>query len=254
MTEATTASLRNVFGPLSHEPPAPTEAEKDAKERAEAQAQAVMAEDLPAKAKIHQKTDVLLVPSKRIDGSSEDPPWMVPEPILWDWLRQVPIEHIEERHLDGLNSSFWARYRNRDGQLRSALLKFGGLGRDHVYELWGTQFMLDPEKYDVLRRELAAYEAAKACGMEDMVAPLAAREVNLVPLISDSVRDRLSVAMRIPSHRGGREAWDYWATASAPDLRPELRRVLGHAGPGRVHEVGTSERPPAAQYPSGYCL
>jgi hypothetical protein len=154
---------------------------------------------LPAIPKVNRKTGVLLVPSRRIDGSSEDPPWTVPEPILWDLLRKAEIEHVEERHLDGLNSSFWARYRNKDGRVRSALLKFGGLGRDHVYEVWGTRFMLDPGHYDVLRRELAAYEAAKACGMEDMVAPVAAREVNLVPLISDAVRSRISSAMRVPS-------------------------------------------------------
>jgi len=112
-------------------------------------------------------------------------------------LRQVDIEHVEERHLDGSSASFWARYRNRDGRIRSALLKFGGVGRDHLYEVWGDRFQLDPKSYDVLRREQAAYEAAKACGMDDMVAPVVAREVDIAPLISGAVRSRISKVMKI---------------------------------------------------------
>ena len=188
--------LRSVFGAFSHTPPAPSQGEAEARKKAKAEKSAYTPEALPGAPVYHQKTGILLVPTKRFDGSSQDPPWNMPEPILWDWLRTVNIEHVEERCLSGIGGSLWARYRNFDGQLRSALLRFGGVSRDHAMEYWGAEYNLDGP-YDLMKRELAAYEAMKALGCEDLAPPLAAKEMNLVPLISDAIRERVGRELKI---------------------------------------------------------
>jgi len=190
------AKLRSVFGALSHAPPGPSQRDVEAKKKAKAEKSAYVAETLPASPVYHQKTGVLMVPSKRFDGSSVDPPWNMPEPILWDWLRTTKIEHIEERSLSGIGGVLWARYRNYDGQLRSALLRFGGVSRGHALGHWGAEYSLEGP-YDLLKREQAAYEAMKALGCEDIAPPLAARETNLVPLISDATRERVGRELKI---------------------------------------------------------
>jgi hypothetical protein len=190
------AKLRSVFGALSHAPPGPSQSDVEAKKKAKAEKSAYVAETLPAAPVYHQKTGVLMVPSKRFDGSTDDAPWNMPEPVLWDWLRTANIEHIEERSLSGVGGVLWARYRNFDGQLRSALLRFGGVSRGHALEHWGAEYNLEGP-YDLLKREQAAYEVMKALGCEDIAPPLAAKETNLVPLISDATRDRVGRELRI---------------------------------------------------------
>lgn len=185
--------LRSVFGSFSQDLPEPTQVDVDAAHDEARDASVIIQSTLPDKPKI-AKTGLLEVPSMRIDGSSEDPPWNVPEPILWDLIRQAPIEFVEERVMDGLNGVFWARYRNHEGQLRSGLLRFDPLNKAY-YENWRAEFGLRSK--DILRRNLAAYEAAKAFGMEDMVAPVASREVNLVPLISDAARETVAAELKI---------------------------------------------------------
>jgi len=191
--------LSEVFGSFSHNPPSPTGVDNDAKKEMERQQGAVFPSELPPAPEIHPRTRMVVVPSMRIDGSEEDPPWNVPEPVLWDLLRAVPVEFIEERILDGSNGVFWCRYRNQDGELRSGLLRFDGVNRQDAYQTYGAEYVLNPGEKSLLRREQAAYEAAKACGMEDMVPPMAAREVNLVPLISDAIRERIAGRLRIPT-------------------------------------------------------
>lgn len=190
------STLRNVFGAFSHTPPEPSRREAEVKEKAKAEQSAYVAETLPEAPVYHDKTGVLLVPSKRFDGSTKDPPWSIPEPILWDWLRTVKIEHIEERGLSGMNGSLWARYRNYDGQLRSGLLRMSGGAREHALGALGVEYGLDGQ-YGLLKREQAAYEAMKALGCEDLAPPMAAREVNLVPLISDAMRERVGRELKI---------------------------------------------------------
>jgi hypothetical protein len=159
--------------------------------------QALAPEVLPASPKLHEKSRVVLLPSCRIDGSVNDAPWTIAEPTLWNWLRTTLIEHVEERVLDGLGGSFWVRCRNDEGELRSALLRFDTVGYDKVYEVWGEEYGLSAENHDVLRREQAAYEVAKGLGCEDLLPPTAVRVVNLVPLVSDAVRDRVAAELGI---------------------------------------------------------
>ena len=191
------AKLRSVFGAFSHAPPEPSRRDVEAQEKARAEQNAYVAEQLPASPVYHQKTGVLLIPSKRFDGSTDDPPWNIPEPILWDWLRTTKIEHIEERCLSGVGGVFWARYRNYDGQLRSALLRFGGVSREASLGPLGAEYSLEGP-YDLLKREQASYESMKALGCEDIAPPVAARETNLVPLISDATREKVGREMKVP--------------------------------------------------------
>lgn len=188
------APLRNAFGALSQDQPGPSARLSD---KPAYDAVALAPEVLPDTPILHAKTGVVLLPSCRIDGSSVDAPWNIAEPTLWNWLRTTPVEHVEERALDGLGGAFWVRCRNQDGALRSALLKFDTVGHDHVYEAWGQEYVLSVENHDVLRREQAAYEIAKGLGCEDLLPPISAVEVNLVPLISDSVRDRVAAELGI---------------------------------------------------------
>jgi hypothetical protein len=123
----------------------------------------------------------------------------MPEPILWDLLRTAKIEHIEERVLSGANGTMWARIRDQDGAIRSALLCFDGISKRSCYEEHGGEYQLDPAAHSLLSRSQAAWEVAKACGMDDLVPPMAVREVNLVPLISDAMRERIAKEYRIPS-------------------------------------------------------
>jgi len=140
----------------------------------------------------YHASSLLMEPTRRIDGSTSNPPWNMAEPVLWDFLRQVEIEHVEERVVDVLHGNLWVRYRGQAGELRSGLLSLGGIRGSAMYEVWGEEYSLSPENNDLLRRQQAFYEAAKAFGMEDMAAPVAAREINLVPLISDAVRERVA--------------------------------------------------------------
>jgi len=149
-------------------------------------------EQLPAQAMPHEKTGIVLVPSRRIDGSDLDAPWNGSEQTIWNWLRTTPIEFIEERVLTGLDGTFWARCRNDEGRLRSTLLRFDTIGLEDLYKLWGVEYGIAAENHDILRREQAAYEIAKGLGCEDMVPPLAVRTLNLVPLISDAVREKVA--------------------------------------------------------------
>lgn len=172
-----TSKIRSVFGALSHKPPEPSRRDAEADDKARAEASAYVAENLPASPVYHKKTGVLMVPSKRFDGSTKDPPWNMPEPILWDWLRTVTIESVDDRVLSGGNGSLWARYRNFDGQIRSGLLRLSGEFREHVFTHWGVEYALE-DQYDLLKREQAAYEVMKALGCEDLAPPLSVREVS----------------------------------------------------------------------------
>jgi hypothetical protein len=158
---------------------------------------ALVPDVLPAAPELHEKTGIVLVPTRRIDGSLVDSPWSIPEPSAWNWLRTVTIEHVEERVLDGMGGAFWARCRNDDGELRSALIRFDSVGFETIYSTWGEEYGLSIENHDVLRREQAAYEAAKSLGCEDLAPPIAARQVNLVPLISDAVREAVAARYEI---------------------------------------------------------
>lgn len=191
MTSSPLPRLRSVFGPLAQNPPDVTPAPVPEQQPPVADTSGVP-DVLPVEPVFHPKTEILLVPTCRIDGSEKNSPWNFSEPQLWNWLRTTPIEHIDEQVFDGTNGTFWAWCRNDEGELRGTYLRFDTVGYDQVYELWGEEYTLMPDAHDPLRREQAAYEAAKALGCEDIVPPIAAREVNLVPLISDAIRDKVA--------------------------------------------------------------
>lgn len=195
MTSSPLSQLRSVFGPLSQNPPEafvpPPPQSLPPPEMGDPP------DVLPAEPVFEPTTEVLLVPSRRIDGSSLDAPWNLSEPEIWNWLRTTPIELVDEQLLDGTDGCFWAWCRKEDGELRGAFLRFDTVGFETIYETWGDEYTLSPEAHDPLRREQAAYEVAKALGCEDMVPPIAARVVNLVPLISDAVRDKVAAKYSI---------------------------------------------------------
>ena len=143
--------LKSVFGTFSRAAAEPSQAEIEAAKKAEAEESAYVAEELPGSPVYQSKTGVLMVPTRRFDGSSDDPPWNMPEPVFWDWLRTVDIESVEDDCLSGASGAMWARYRNYDGQLRSALLRFGGVSRDHVFGSLGAEYSLEGP-YDLLLR------------------------------------------------------------------------------------------------------
>lgn len=183
------AELSNVFGTLSHVPPAPS----PAAEEPPAEANAEIAPELPLEPIISPHSGMVIFPAARFDGDPEAPPWNTPEPALWDVLREAPIEMIEERVLDGAGGIFWARVRMGE-DLRSCWLKFedpsGGMSRR-----WGDEYQLDDD-YALLRREQAGYEIVKALGSEDLMPPLAVRDVDPVPLLSDALRERIARQLR----------------------------------------------------------
>lgn len=194
MPSAQLSQLRKVFGPLTQNPPE--------QKAAPLEGPSVGSDDgvpgiLPPSPVLHKKTEVVLVPSRRVDGSKLDAPWNISEQEAWNWLRTTKIEHLDEQLFDGTDGLFLAWCRNDDGNLRATYLRFDTIGYENIYEAWGDEYTLLPEAHDSLRREQAAYEVAKALGCEDIVPPIAAREVNLVPLISDAVRDRVAKKYKI---------------------------------------------------------
>lgn len=197
MTSSPLPQLRSVFGPLAQNPPDRTAAPAPVEQPPAEVDMSGVPDVLPAEPVYHPKTEIVLVPSCRIDGSESNPPWNFPEPQLWNWLRTTPIEHVDEQVFDGTNGTFWAWCRNDEGELRGTYVRFDTVGFDEIYELWGEEYTLIPDAHDPLRREQAAYEVAKALGCEDMVPPIAAREINLVPLISDAIRDKVAAKYNI---------------------------------------------------------
>jgi hypothetical protein len=188
--------LRSVFGPLTQNPP-------EQRDQQPVEPEPEMAADdgvpgvLPAQPVFHHKTEVVLVPSRRIDGSELDAPWNLSEQEAWNWLRTTSIEHLDEQLFDGTDGMFLAWCRSDEGELRATYLRFDTIGYETIYDIWAREYTLSPDAHDPLRREQAAYEVAKAMGCEDMVPPIAAKEVNLVPLISDAVRDRVAAKYKM---------------------------------------------------------
>lgn len=192
------SQLRNVFGTMSHEPPAPPAGvEPEVEEPPVADETA----DGMGSAVISDRTGLVLQPNLRFDGDPDSPPWNHPEPEICAWLAEQEIELVEERIFFGAGGNLWARMRDDKGQLRSVFLKMYGVGHDYIYEHYGHEFLLDKESHDLAKRELAAYEVAKACGCEDLVPPMAGKDVNLVPLLSDAMREKLARYLKIsPVH------------------------------------------------------
>lgn len=188
------AALRKVFGPLSHNPPEPSRADTDLDDKQKREAAAIQPSELPGSPVRDAATGIVFVPSARVDGSSADAPWTVPEPIFWDLLRDVEIVGLDGPATNGV---FWGTYLNHDGDQRAALLKIDTVGHSQVYEAWTAEYILDRDSHDLLRREQAAYEVAKACGMEDMVAPLVLRAVDVATMMPPGARERIARQERI---------------------------------------------------------
>ena len=198
MTGKANTGFSEMFSGFRQVPASITQADLDDQRDADREKSAATPEDLPPEAE-RSRSGVVLVPSSRFDGDDINPPWNIPEPILWDLLRTAQIEHIEERVLSGANGTMWARIRDQEGALRSALLCFDGISKRGCYEEHGGEYQLNQEAHSLISRSQAAWEVAKACGMDDLVPPMAAREVNLVPLISDAMREKIAKEYRIPS-------------------------------------------------------
>ena len=194
----TIATLSEVLQGFRQSPASIAQSDLDAERDAEREKGAVHPEDLPAQPE-RTRAGVVSLPSSRFDGDELNPPWNVPEPILWDLLRTAKIEHIEERVISGAGGTMWARIRDHEGAIESALLCFDGISKRECYEEHGGEYVLDPSAHSLLSRSQAAWEIAKACGMDDLVPPMAVREVNLVPLISDAMRERIAREYRIPA-------------------------------------------------------
>jgi hypothetical protein len=185
------AELGNVFGTLSHAPPAPTP-DQEAPALQVDPVQEIP--ELPLQPVISMHSGMVLFPSVRFDGDPDAPPWNMAEADLWDVLREAPIELIEERVLDGAGGVFWARVAIGE-DLRSCWLKFEDPS-DGMFRRWAEEYQLD-DAYALLRREQAGYEIVKALGSEDLMPPLAVRDVDPVPLLSDAVRERIARHLRI---------------------------------------------------------
>jgi hypothetical protein len=159
---------------------------------------AFLPESLPSSPVLHEKSQIVLIPTCRFDGEgAADSSWNMPEQNAWNWLRTVEIEHIQESVGSGSGGSFLAKCRNLNGDLRDVILRFDTVGFTKKYEVYGREYGLNPNNHDILRREQASYEVAKLFGCEDIFPPIAARETNLVPLISDAVRDKIASDMNI---------------------------------------------------------
>jgi len=180
---------------------------------------------------VYHQQGMMLTPARRVDGSTEDPPWNVPEPMLWDHLRQAEIHGVDEDFVDILSGNLLVQYAGFSGDTRSGLLSLGGVRGGLIYAVWGEEYSLRPERNDILKRQQAFYESSKAFGMEDMVPPLAVRLVNLSDLLSISRRSRFSKAMGVPASKvakafgetailqvlptTGRNFLEYWAFLAA---------------------------------------
>ncbi len=247
----TLETLSKVFQGFRQSLPSISQADLNDQQDQENEKSRIYPEDLPEEPE-RTRAGVVVVPSARFDGDDVNPPWNIPEPILWDLLRTAKVEHIEERVISGIGGTMWARIRDHDGKLRSAVLCFDGLSKADVYEEHGGEYILDPSAHDLLIRCQASWEVAKACGMDDLVPPMAVREVNLVPLISDAMRERIAREYQIPSievdermgteailsHvvRGASQFVDHWAMMAGTDkkrwkaasdrLRHSIYRVL----------------------------
>jgi hypothetical protein len=147
---------------------------------------------------------LLLVPGFRFNGSDQNPPWVWPEESIFNWLVQSKIEAIEDRVLNGHNGMFWGRITRPDGDIQSVIVKFAGIGNDAILKNYGTEFQLQTGA-DLLAREMAAYEAVKVLGGEDIGFPICLKDLNSVELLSDFAREKLASILKIPPNQVDQE-------------------------------------------------
>jgi len=155
------------------------------------------AEPLPAIPVVDHRSNIVLMPTQRIDGSLVDAPWTMTEPDAWNWLRTVAIDNVNNYAATGSGGSLWAQCQDSDGLPRSVLIRFDTVGHAGLYKNWEVEYGLSAEDHSLLRREQAVYEMAKGLGCEDLLPPIAAKIVNLVPLLSDDNRDAVAAELGI---------------------------------------------------------
>lgn len=187
------ANLANVFVAAR---PAPNASEQEQADSADSNLAVDQEPEQPQTIQ-SELTGLTLVAGARFNGSSSAPPWNWPESQIFQWLSGSPLEIIEERVLGGVNGIFWGRMRLPSGDPQSVLVRFAGIGRDDVVDVWGTELFLDDGPSNLLSREVAGYEVAKALGDEDLAVPVAIKELNPVELISDTTRSEISKKLRI---------------------------------------------------------
>jgi hypothetical protein len=161
----------------------------------------------------------ILIPSLRIDGSGDQ--WNKPEYDIWKWLTTV-VPSVEINKLnDGHN--LIAKSVDYDGKNRNLFLRISNASMTSIYAECGEEFKLDPNT-GLINREMAAYEIAKACGMSDMVPPMASRVLDSGPAIVQMAPDRFDNFMESWAILGSSDK-DRWTKAS-DRLRHSIYRAL----------------------------
>lgn len=138
---------------------------------------------------------LVLVPAIRFDGDSTMPPWNWPEGEIFDWLTEAQIMPGDAT-FSAKSGRFSAFSSSPDGEIRSLLVRFVKGGNEHVLSTWGTEFCFQDEN-DLAAREMAAYEAAKAFGCEDLVLPCCLRDLSVIDVTSGSGIQSIAKELKI---------------------------------------------------------
>ncbi len=129
----------------------------------------------------------------RFAGSTVTPPWNATEEQIVEWLESTPIDKLTNR--GDYNGVFLGQATNWNGTPATVMVRFGGL-RQHITNCWGAEYSIE-HTGDLLYRELAAYEAAKAIGNEDLVAPVCIRELDVIEMVDRAVIEKIAEKLRV---------------------------------------------------------
>ena len=189
--------------------------------------------DQPQESIRSKSSGLVTVPVYRFNGSTSSPPWNLPEEEIFNWLSTATIEVLEERVLSGANGVFWGWTRGLGGDStpRSCLVRFAGVGRKSSVDTYGAEYVMETE-LDLLSREVASYEIAKAMGCEDLAPPICIRDLDTVALVSDPVRERIARQIRVSTDAVDEEL----STAATVQLTP--RNMINFAE--KWSEMGAS--------------
>lgn len=117
--------------------------------------------------------------------------WDANEPDVLDRLRSGKISSIKTSGAE--NGVMLVKVDHTDGARYKCYLKMENLNDPFTYEAWGEFYTLDRNKGDLSRRAAAAYEVAKACGLDDLIPPTVVRVDeygDLDPILSNELIER----------------------------------------------------------------
>lgn len=117
--------------------------------------------------------------------------WGANEPDIINRLRTGTIVGL--RVAGAHNGSMLARVESSDGAIRKAYIKLEGLADPFVYDAWGDIYGLKRGDGSLSRRAAAAYDVAKAAGLDDLVPPTTYRNDeygDLGPILSQDLIER----------------------------------------------------------------